>query len=113
MARGVAVHEVGAEHQPKSTGRGKGKADMGQQRAAFAALAALAAQQGQIPPDRNGIPAAVSPAILKLVVSATPRRRPLLGVVPTLTGASVHAAHLAQWSACRDVSVAATQRPHD
>ncbi|MBQ1204249.1 MAG: SDR family NAD(P)-dependent oxidoreductase [Loktanella sp.] len=74
--------------------------------------AAMAAQQSQMPPDMYGDPAAVGPAILKLVDSDAPPKRLFLGAMPTMIVPPAYAARLAEWDAWKDVSVAATQVQH-
>jgi NAD(P)-dependent dehydrogenase (short-subunit alcohol dehydrogenase family) len=69
----------------------------------------MAARQAQMPSDLYGDPAAVGPAILKLVDSDTPPLRLFLGVVPTMMVPSTYAARLAEWDAWKDVAVAATK----
>jgi NAD(P)-dependent dehydrogenase (short-subunit alcohol dehydrogenase family) len=69
--------------------------------------AALAAQQ--IPPELYGDPAAVGPAILKLVDAHKPPLRLFLGVVPTMLVPGVYQGRLVEWDAWKDVAIAATQ----
>lgn len=72
--------------------------------------AALAARS--LPPEVYGDPAAVGPAILRLVDSATPPLRLFLGVLPTMLVPGTYQARLAEWEAWKDVSIAATQVAH-
>lgn len=72
-----------------------------------AVRSALAARQ--LPPEMYGDPAAVGPAILKLVDAQTPPLRLFLGVVPTMMVPGVYHGRLAEWDAWKDVAVAATK----
>jgi NAD(P)-dependent dehydrogenase (short-subunit alcohol dehydrogenase family) len=72
--------------------------------------AALAARQ--LPPELYGDPAAIGPAILKLVDSDAPPRRMFLGAVPTMMVPPVYQARLAEWDAWKDVAIAATKVQH-
>jgi hypothetical protein len=72
--------------------------------------AALASRA--LPPDLNGDPNAVGPAILKLADAENPPLRLFLGTVPTLMVPGVYQARLAEWDAWKDVSLAATQVQH-
>lgn len=69
--------------------------------------AALAARQ--MPHEVFGDPAAVGPAILKLVDADTPPLRLFLGVLPTMMVPDVYQARLAEWEAWKDVAAAATK----
>lgn len=66
----------------------------------------------QLPPEFNGDPAAVGPAILQLVDAASPPLRLFLGIAPTMMVPGTYQARLAEWEAWKDVSVAATKVPH-
>lgn len=69
--------------------------------------AALAARQ--LPPELYGDPAAVGPAILKLVDAENPPLRLFLGAMPNMMVPGVYQARLAEWEAWKDVSTAATK----
>jgi len=71
---------------------------------------ALGAQQ--MPAEMYGDPAAVGPAILKLVDAEAPPLRLFLGVVPTMMVPPTYQARLAQWDAWKDVAIAATKVQH-
>jgi len=71
---------------------------------------ALAARQ--MPPEMYGDPAAVGPAILRLVDADAPPLRLFLGIVPTLMVPRAYQARLAEWDAWKDVAVAATKVQH-
>ncbi|MBX9617467.1 MAG: SDR family NAD(P)-dependent oxidoreductase [Caulobacteraceae bacterium] len=69
--------------------------------------AALGARQ--MPPELIGEPAAVAPAILKLVDAETPPLRLFLGAIPAMMVPPVYQGRLAEWEAWKDVSAAATK----
>ena len=72
--------------------------------------AALSARQ--LPPELYGDPAAVGPAILKLVDSDAPPRRMFLGAVPMMMVPPAYEARLAEWDAWKDVAIKATKVQH-
>lgn len=108
---GLGIKVTLVEPGPYATDWAGASATHAEPIAAYDAVrAALAARQ--MPPEMYGDPAAVGPAILRLVDADAPPLRLFLGIVPTLLVPGAYQARLAEWDAWKDVAVAATKVQH-
>ncbi len=108
---GLGLHVTLVEPGPYATDWAGASASFAAPNPAYDGVRAALAGMN-LPPDWNGDPRAVGPAILALVDAESPPRRLFLGVLPTMLVPEAYRQRLAEWDAWKDISVKATQVQH-